>query len=186
MFAQPTFPASVLRRASTSELLDLKNSSSAFGFGCSPSWLFALGIRWSSLVCDGLVSVSVRPERLSAAGTTRDAGHHSRLVPISCCWPPRHAALAPTALAAASRFVGSSPCPGLRGCTAGRCAGRRCLLAQAAWRSSATVNVAPVTSFAGRGGRAGARHWGPSLATARTSTGRTGAACASSLPARAA
>lgn len=85
--------------------------------------------RWCEV---GLVSVSVRPKRLSATGTTRDTGHHSRLVPRSCCWPPRHAALAPTALAAASRSVGSGPCPGLRGCTAGRCAGRRCLLAQAA------------------------------------------------------
>lgn len=68
--------------------------------------------RWCEV---GLVSVSVRPERLSATGTTRDTGHHSRLVPRSCCWPPRHAALAPTALAAASRSVGSSPCPGLGG-----------------------------------------------------------------------
>jgi hypothetical protein len=64
-----------------------------------------------SLVYLGQVSVSVRPERLSAAGTTRDAGHHSRLVPISCCWPPRHAALASMTLAAASRFIGSSHCP---------------------------------------------------------------------------
>ena len=53
----------------------------------------ALGIRSSSLVCRGLVSVSVRPERLGAAGTTRDTGHHSRLVPRSYFWPPRHNAV---------------------------------------------------------------------------------------------
>ena len=43
-----------------------------------------------------------------------------------------------------------------------------------------------VAAFAAPDGRAGARHAGPSLATARTSPGRAGAACASSLPARAA
>ena len=68
-------------------------------------------VRVSSLVCSGLVSVSVRPERLSVAGTTRDTGHHSRFAPRSSFWPPRHAALAPMALAAASRFIGLSPCP---------------------------------------------------------------------------
>lgn len=66
-----------------------------------------------SLVCSGQVSVSVRPERLSAAGTTRDTGHHSRFVPRSCCWPPRHAALASMALAAASRSIGLGPSPRL-------------------------------------------------------------------------
>ena len=68
-------------------------------------------VRVSSLVCSGLVSVSVRPERLSVAGTSRDTGHHSRFAPRSSFWPPRHAALAPMALAAASRFIGLSPCP---------------------------------------------------------------------------
>ena len=53
----------------------------------------------------------VRPERLGVAGTTRDTGHHSRFAPRSSFWPPRHAALAPIALAAASRFIGLSPCP---------------------------------------------------------------------------
>ena len=68
-------------------------------------------VRLSSLVRNGLVSVSVRPERLSVAGTSRDTGHHSRYVPRSIWWPPRHAALAPMAIAAASRFIGLSPCP---------------------------------------------------------------------------
>jgi uncharacterized protein (DUF927 family) len=49
------------------------------------------------------------------AGTTRDTGHHSRFVPRSSIWPPRHAALAPMAIAAASRFIGLSPCPRARG-----------------------------------------------------------------------
>ena len=61
------------------------------------------------------VSVSVGPERLSVAGTTRDPGHHSRYVPRSIWWPPRHAALAPMALAAASRFIGVSLCPSAPG-----------------------------------------------------------------------
>ena len=68
-------------------------------------------IRTLSLVCRFQVSVSVRPERLSVAGTTRDPGHHSRFAPRSSFWPPRHAALAPMSLAAASRFIGLSPCP---------------------------------------------------------------------------
>ena len=66
------------------------------------------GIRTFSLVCSFQVSVSVRPERLSAVGTTRDTGHHSRYVPRSSFSPPRHAALAPMALAAASRVIGLS------------------------------------------------------------------------------
>jgi len=72
--------------------------------------------RWCEV---GLVSVSVRPERLSAAGITRDAGHHSRLVPSSCCWPPRHAALASMTLAAASRFIELSHSPRLWGAPGG-------------------------------------------------------------------
>ena len=70
-------------------------------------------VRLSSLVRNGLVSVSVRPERLSVAGTSRDTGHHSRFVPRSCCWPPRHAALVSMALAAASRSIGLSHSPRL-------------------------------------------------------------------------
>jgi len=66
------------------------------------------GIRTFALVCSFQVSVSVRPERLSAAGTTRDTGHHSRYVPRSSFSPPRHAAFALMALAAASRFIGLS------------------------------------------------------------------------------
>ena len=58
--------------------------------------------RWCSF---GQVSVSVRPGRRSAAGTTRDTGHHSRFVP-SHCWPPRHTALAPMALPAGRRSTG--------------------------------------------------------------------------------
>ena len=94
--------------------------SSQFKFRFSPLSAFhppvcqlPRGIRSLSLVYGGQVSVSVRPERLSVAGTARDTGHHSRLVPRSFCWPPRHAALAPTALAAASRSVGLSHCPRL-------------------------------------------------------------------------
>ena len=36
------------------------------------------------LVCEACpVSVSVRPERLSVAGDSRDPGHHSRFVPFA-------------------------------------------------------------------------------------------------------
>ena len=58
------------------------------------------------LVCEACpVSVSVRPERLSVAGGTRDPGHHSRFVPFALllataargigvdgasCWKPIH------------------------------------------------------------------------------------------------
>ncbi len=52
--------------------------------------------------------VVVRPERRSAAETTKDTGHHSRIAPRSSVGPPRHAALAPMALAAASRVIGLS------------------------------------------------------------------------------
>ena len=76
-------------------------------------------IRTLSLVCRFQVSVSVRPERLSVAGITRDPGHHSRFAPRSSFWPPRHAALAPMALAAASRFIGLSPCPKAPGAPGG-------------------------------------------------------------------
>lgn len=40
------------------------------------------------------VSVSVHPARRSAAGITRDAGHHSRLCKVVCCSPALHALLA--------------------------------------------------------------------------------------------
>ena len=176
MFAQPTFPASVLRRASTSELLDLKNSSSASGFGCSPSWLFALGIRWSSLVCDGLVSVSVRPERLSAAGTTRDTGHHSRFVPSFL-------------VAAAARGIGvdgASCGKSLHRCEPlTRGSGVRRLDAMAEGtrterERSDRVAWSEITTC--RGGR----HVGLSPATDPDMCGCAGAECASSLLARAA
>jgi hypothetical protein len=58
------------------------------------------------LVCEACpVSVSVRPERLSVAGDTRDPGHHSRFMPFALllataargigfdgasCWKPIH------------------------------------------------------------------------------------------------
>ena len=45
------------------------------------------------------------------ASDATDTGHHSRFVPRSSFSPPRHAALAPMTIAAASRFIGLSPCP---------------------------------------------------------------------------
>ena len=35
---------------------------------------------------------------LCVSGSTRDSGHHARAVPLVCCLPPRHAALASMAL----------------------------------------------------------------------------------------
>lgn len=55
------------------------------------------------------VSVSVRPDRRGEAGTARDAGHHSRFVPLLHRWPPRHAAWPPRSLPAGSRLLGLSP-----------------------------------------------------------------------------
>ena len=40
------------------------------------------------------VSVSVHPARRSAAGITRDTGHHSRLCKVVYCSPALHALLA--------------------------------------------------------------------------------------------
>ncbi len=99
-------------------------------------------------MCSVQVSVSVRPERLSAAGTTRDTGHHSRFVPRSCCWPPRHAALASMALAAASRSIGLSHSPRLGGAPGGAMAdmarGERAVADRVA-RSAVLTRGEPVT-----------------------------------------
>ncbi|MDO9234981.1 MAG: hypothetical protein Q7U28_02970 [Aquabacterium sp.] len=46
------------------------------------------------MVWRGLVSVSVRPSRRSAIGTTRDAGHHSRFVQGVDCSPALYIAVA--------------------------------------------------------------------------------------------
>ena len=105
-------------------------------------------VRLSSLVRNGLVSVSVRPERLSVAGTSRDTGHHSRFAPRSSFWPPRHAALAPMALAAASRFIGLSPCPRARGAPDGASADMACdwrAWADRVARSAVLTRGEPVT-----------------------------------------
>ena len=106
------------------------------------------GIRTFSLVCSFQVSVSVRTERLGVAETTRDTGHHSRFVPRSSFSPPRHAALAPMAIAAASRFIGLSPCPRARGAPDGTSADMACewqAWADRVARSAVLTRGEPVT-----------------------------------------
>jgi hypothetical protein len=75
------------------------------------------------------VSVSVRPDRRGEAGAARDAGHHSRFVPLLHRWPPRHAVWPPRSLPAGRRFLGLHPwCdrPGLgAGAVQVRCFGAR-------------------------------------------------------------
>ena len=55
------------------------------------------------------VSVSVRPDRRGEPGAARDAGHHSRFVPLLHRWPPRHAVWPPRSLPVGSRLLGLSP-----------------------------------------------------------------------------
>jgi hypothetical protein len=63
-------------------------------------------LHWVSLF---RVSVSVRPDRRGEPRTARDAGHHSRFVPLLHRWPPRHAAWPPRSLPVGSRFLRLSP-----------------------------------------------------------------------------
>ena len=124
--------------------------------------------RWCSKV---RLVVSVGPERLSVAGTTRDPGHHSRFAPRSSFWPPRHAALAPMALAAARRFIGLSPCPRAPGAPDGASADVACGV-RASGRSRCTVCGIDALR---------ARHFGLSPAAARGPPRETEAFRASSL-----
>ena len=96
--------------------IEIAQVSAGFPSSCGQ---LPLGIGTLSLVCRCQISVSVRPERRSAAETTKDTGHHSRIAPRSSVGPPRHAALAPIELAAASRFIGVSPCPRAPGAPGG-------------------------------------------------------------------
>ncbi len=113
--------------------------------------------------CDACqVSVSVRPARRSATGTTRDSGHHSRNVQLTLhCWLPRlHPLLAQMARPVGSGGIGLSCCPGLAGAPLGRevdaaCRGKsengpRCAVrveegrgARHVGLSSAPANVSP-------------------------------------------
>lgn len=111
---------------------------------CQLPW----SIRTLSLVCRFQISVSVRTERLGVAETTRDTGHHSHFVPRSSFSPPRHAALVPMAIAAASRFIGLSPCPRARGAPDGASADMACdwrAWADRVARSAVLTRGEPVT-----------------------------------------
>ena len=61
------------------------------------------------------VSVSVHPARRSAAGITRDAGHHSRLCKLLYCSPTLHALLAPRAVPVGTTHAGTID-PRSKGC----------------------------------------------------------------------